>query len=100
MSISLLVMMIMTALLSASFALGDQQCHSISPAATDAWCQKNCNWNPPNCPGNLCQCGAPSPPPPPPPPPPPSPPTPLAPLSPEATVTYLNQFYMGFDENN
>lgn len=91
---------IVAGLLSLSFALGDQQCHSVSPAATDSWCQKNCNWTPPNCPANLCKCGAPSPPPPPPPPPTPSPTTPLAPLSPEATVKYLNQFYTGFDEND
>ena len=26
-----------------------QQCHSISPNATDAWCNENCNQQPPNC---------------------------------------------------
>lgn len=99
MSSTTLATMIMTGLLVRSLALGDQQCHSISPAASDAWCQKNCNWNPPNCPATLCKCGAPGPTPPPTPPS-PSPPTPAAPLSPEDTVKYLNDFYTGFNESD
>jgi hypothetical protein len=38
-------------------APGPQQCHSISPSASDAWCQKNCNAAIPYCPSNLCVCG-------------------------------------------
>lgn len=40
-------------------------CHAVSPAATDDWCNMNCNHVPPNCPADLCSCGPPAPPPPP-----------------------------------
>eukprot|EP00037_Helgoeca_nana_P011100 m.99305 g.99305 ORF g.99305 m.99305 type:complete len:392 (+) comp20615_c0_seq1:73-1248(+) len=33
-----------------------QHCHSISPSATDAWCEANCLHTPPNCPATLCKC--------------------------------------------
>ena len=33
-----------------------QQCHSISPQASDAWCNENCHHQPPNCPASLCEC--------------------------------------------
>lgn len=35
---------------------GPKTCHAISPQASDAYCQKNCNWKPPNCPASLCKC--------------------------------------------
>jgi hypothetical protein len=44
---------------------GGGACHAISPAATDDWCNQNCNHVPPNCPASLCSCGPPGPPPPP-----------------------------------
>jgi hypothetical protein len=32
-------------------------CVSLDPASVDdAWCNINCNFNPPFCPGNLCRC--------------------------------------------
>ena len=31
-------------------------CHSISPQATDSWCNENCHHVPPNCPSTLCKC--------------------------------------------
>ena len=33
-----------------------QTCHSISPQATDSWCNANCNHNPVNCPPVMCSC--------------------------------------------
>lgn len=45
-----------------------QKCHAVSAAASDAWCNENCNHDPPNCPPSLCECtgppGSPSPSPP------------------------------------
>ena len=32
------------------------QCKSISPQASDAWCNANCHHQPPNCPASLCEC--------------------------------------------
>eukprot|EP00666_Eupelagonemidae_sp_cell4sb_P006382 gene6382-23304_t len=39
-----------------------QACRAVSPAASDAWCDANCNHAPPTCPANLCACGGPPPP--------------------------------------
>lgn len=36
-------------------------CIAISPAATDDWCNTNCNFVPKNCPETLCKCSAPGP---------------------------------------
>ena len=33
-----------------------QQCVAVDPRATDAWCNSNCNHDPPHCPTALCQC--------------------------------------------
>merc|ERR1739848_140819 len=38
-----------------------KSCHSISPQASDDWCNSNCNYKPPNCPSSLCSCDGPSP---------------------------------------
>merc|ERR1719160_1183725 len=46
-------------------AASDDECYSISTAATDEWCDHNCHFTPPNCPSNLCYCGPPPPSPPP-----------------------------------
>eukprot|EP00040_Diaphanoeca_grandis_P025461 m.141062 g.141062 ORF g.141062 m.141062 type:complete len:419 (-) comp30160_c7_seq1:353-1609(-) len=35
---------------------GPTKCVSISPGATDAWCQANCHNEPPFCPSDLCKC--------------------------------------------
>ena len=35
-----------------------EECHAISSAATDLWCNQNCNHDPPFCPATLCQCGS------------------------------------------
>jgi len=32
------------------------KCHSLSPSVTDAWCNLNCFYTPPNCPASLCKC--------------------------------------------
>lgn len=32
-------------------------CRAISPVASDAWCNANCNNNPPYCPSDFCVCG-------------------------------------------
>ena len=34
------------------------KCHSIDPKVDDAWCQANCNNQPPFCPKDLCECSA------------------------------------------
>jgi len=39
----------------------ERSCHAISPAASDDWCNSNCNYNPPNCPASLCKCDGPGP---------------------------------------
>ena len=31
-------------------------CKSLVPQVTDAWCDENCNADPPNCPASLCTC--------------------------------------------
>jgi hypothetical protein len=31
-------------------------CRSIYPGINDAWCESNCNYNPPYCPVNMCVC--------------------------------------------
>jgi len=46
-------------------AAADDECYSISGAATDEWCDSNCHYSPPNCPSSLCACGPPPPAPPP-----------------------------------
>ena len=48
-------------LLAAVAADAAQKCHAISPAASDKWCNDNCNHNPPNCPPALCRCDGPAP---------------------------------------
>ena len=32
------------------------KCTTISPIATDTWCNDNCNHDPPNCPKSMCKC--------------------------------------------
>ena len=34
-----------------------QECHAVSSAVSDQWCDTNCNHDPPNCPPALCRCG-------------------------------------------
>ena len=34
-----------------------QDCHAVSSAVSDQWCDSNCNHDPPNCPPALCRCG-------------------------------------------
>jgi len=36
-------------------------CYAISTAASDDWCESNCNYVPSNCPASLCYCGPPPP---------------------------------------
>jgi len=52
-------------LVNATEAADALKCHTISPLATDTWCNANCNHNPSFCPANICKC-SPGPPPPPP----------------------------------
>ena len=33
-----------------------QDCHAVSSAVSDPWCDANCNHDPPNCPPALCRC--------------------------------------------
>jgi len=69
------------AVLSCSLAAGaaHQDCHSVSAAVPDSWCDTNCNFNPPSCPPAYCNCDVPTPSPSPTPSPPPVPPAPPSP---------------------
>jgi chitinase len=49
------------AMASAASAQGDN-CQAVSPIVTDGWCDLNCNFTPPNCPAEFCDCSGGSPP--------------------------------------
>ena len=69
-------------------------CHSISPRATNEWCNANCNHLPPNCPASLCKCSGPGPGPSPGPRPAPGPaPGPPPGPGPTTNVTGITTFY-------
>lgn len=36
----------------------EKECHSVRPDVDDKWCNENCNWSPPNCPAEVCECGS------------------------------------------
>ena len=56
--------LVATSTLAVALQPSGRTCHSVSPAASDAWCNENCNHDPPNCPPSLCSCDAPGPSPP------------------------------------
>jgi len=64
--------------MGAVYVSGELQCKAVSSAATDAWCNTNCNHDPPYCPTSLCQCDGPAPPT-------PAPPSPAPAPSPDPT---------------
>eukprot|EP00746_Dinoflagellata_sp_MGD_P074441 gnl/MRDRNA2_/MRDRNA2_30068_c0_seq1.p1 gnl/MRDRNA2_/MRDRNA2_30068_c0~~gnl/MRDRNA2_/MRDRNA2_30068_c0_seq1.p1 ORF type:complete len:367 (+),score=46.16 gnl/MRDRNA2_/MRDRNA2_30068_c0_seq1:111-1211(+) len=53
---TMLAMMTAIRLIMRSSALEDMQCHSITSATTDSWCQLSCRFNPRNCPATKCTC--------------------------------------------
>jgi len=73
-------------------------CHAIAPQVTDAWCNTNCNFKPPTCPPQFCQCDAPTPGPTPPSPTPPGPTPPSpAPTPPSPAPTPVPPLKGGID---